>query len=258
MNLHRHPDRLPTLAAHYALGTLRGPARRRFEALARSDADVRFAAFEWQSWLSGLNETQASVTPDPAVWTRLSNLIAADQADVAMAQAAKAGTSTSLGWWHHLGLWRGASFAGVVATLGAVWLGQTLNQQQDQKIVALTQQVQSTPRVEYVAVLTDDKAGASLLVTFDPKKNELTLQRVGNYVEASDKSLQLWALPPGKGPQSLGVLSGQKLMHLTVAQTQVQAVPTLAISLEPKGGVPSERGPTGPVLFKGALIQKAL
>ena len=81
---------------------------------------------------------------------------------------------------------------------------------------------------------------------------------MGNYVEASDKSLQLWALPPGKGPQSLGVLSGQKLMHLTVAQTQVQAVPTLAISLEPKGGVPSERGPTGPVLFKGALIQKAL
>ena len=29
-------------------------------------------------------------------------------------------------------------------------------------------------------------------------------------------------------------------------------------SLEPKGGVPSEGGPTGPVLFKGALIQRML
>jgi anti-sigma-K factor RskA len=38
----------------------------------------------------------------------------------------------------------------------------------------------------------------------------------------------------------------------------VKQVPTLAISLEPKGGVPSAGGPTGPVLFKGALIQKVI
>lgn len=39
---------------------------------------------------------------------------------------------------------------------------------------------------------------------------------------------------------------------------RTDTVPTLAISLEPKGGVPSEPGPTGPVLFKGALIQTML
>ena len=38
----------------------------------------------------------------------------------------------------------------------------------------------------------------------------------------------------------------------------LSAAGPLAISLEPLGGVPSERGPTGPVLFKGALIQKML
>jgi anti-sigma-K factor RskA len=37
----------------------------------------------------------------------------------------------------------------------------------------------------------------------------------------------------------------------------VQQVPALAVSLEPRGGVPSERGPTGPVLFKGALVPTA-
>ncbi|MFS2056300.1 RNA polymerase subunit sigma-70, partial [Variovorax sp. CT11-76] len=41
-------------------------------------------------------------------------------------------------------------------------------------------------------------------------------------------------------------------------EADVRAVPTLAISLEPKGGVPSEGGPTGPVLFKGALIEKTI
>ena len=38
MDIHRHPERLDHLAAAYALGTLRGGARRRFEALARERA----------------------------------------------------------------------------------------------------------------------------------------------------------------------------------------------------------------------------
>jgi anti-sigma-K factor RskA len=97
-----------------------------------------------------------------------------------------------------------------------------------------------------------------MLVTFDPKNNKLTLQRVGGFQEAADKSLQLWALPPSGGPRSLGVLSQERLLQLTAGEADVREVPTLAISLEPKGGVPSATGPTGPVLFKGALIQKML
>jgi anti-sigma-K factor RskA len=58
-------------------------------------------------------------------------------------------------------------------------------------------------------------------------------------------------------PRSLGA-GADKLLTLTAAEQEVKQVPTLAISLEPKGGVPSEGGPTGPVLFKGALIQRML
>ena len=65
-------------------------------------------------------------------------------------------------------------------------------------------------------------------------------------------------MPPAGGPRSLGVLGQDKLLTLTAAEQEVKQVPTLAISLEPKGGVPSEGGPTGPVLFKGALIQRML
>jgi anti-sigma-K factor RskA len=54
------------------------------------------------------------------------------------------------------------------------------------------------------------------------------------------------------------VLTQEKLLQLAADQGDVSTVPALAISLEPKGGVPSETGPTGPVLFKGALIQKLL
>lgn len=67
----------------------------------------------------------------------------------------------------------------------------------------LQAKLSATPQIEYVAVLNDDQASASMLVTFDPKNGKLTLQRVGSFQEASEKSLQLRALPPSSGPRSL-------------------------------------------------------
>lgn len=247
MNLQKHPNRLDTLAAHYALGSLRGGARRRFETLARELPAVRLAAQDWQARLAGLTELQMSVPPNPVVWTRLQNLIAAEQAQKSLAIERARQATAPTDWWRNLLLWRGVSFIGTAVSVVAVLVGLSLNDQ-----------LQTLPRVSYVAVLADEQSAASMLVTFDPLQRKLTLQRVGGYQEASNKSLQLWALPPGKGPQSLGVLSHEKLLRLTVSEAQVNAVPTLAISLEPQGGVPSEHGPTGPVLFKGALIQKSL
>ena len=80
---------------------------------------------------------------------------------------------------------------------------------------------------------------------------------VRDFQEPADQSLQLWALPQAGGAKSLGVLGGDPVIKLTALGNDVN-VPTLAISLEPKGGVPSAGGPTGPVLFKGSMIQTAL
>ena len=114
------------------------------------------------------------------------------------------------------------------------------------------------PEIRYVAVLADDKAAASVLVTFDPKNQKLVLKRVGGFQEQADKSLELWALPQTGSPKSLGVMGGDAVMRLTAAGNDVKDVPMLAITLEPKGGAPAMGGPTGPVLFKGALIETAL
>jgi anti-sigma-K factor RskA len=81
---------------------------------------------------------------------------------------------------------------------------------------------------------------------------------VNSYQEAADKSLQLWALPAGQQPRSLGVLAPGRLLQLPANESDVRGVPVLAVSLEPQDGVPSETGPTGPVLFKGQLIPKML
>jgi len=104
-----------------------------------------------------------------------------------------------------------------------------------------------------VAVLNDDRSSASMLVTFDPNRNTLTVKRIGAYQAAPDRSLQLWALPTGANPQSLGVLGDGAVMRLAAARDQVVPAPTLAVTLEPRGGVTG--GPTGPIVFKGPLLQ---
>ncbi len=215
-----------------------------------------------------MTELQPASVPGPNVWKRIANqldtavsTVKTGAPDVAALQQLLSRLRRSLG------LWRGAALATGLATVAAVGVGLKLGQQvdqQDQALARATQQnaqlqaqVQNASTIEYVAVLSDDKAAASMLVTFDPRKNSLTVKQVGGYQTAADRSLQLWALPAA-GPRSLGVLGEGKVVRLTATETAVKEVPALAISLEPKGGVPSETGPTGPVLFKGALIQTVL
>lgn len=267
MNLTQNPTLIEQLAASYALGTLRGGARRRFETLARAHAEVRAAALIWQGRLASVAELQPHAAPSPAVWKRIENLVAADKQTKAMLAARAPVVVARPTWWASVNLWRGMSAAGALATVVAVAVGVNLNHfnailgaqiaSLGGQVNDLTTKLASAPEIEYVAVLADEKAAASMLVTFDPKSKKLTLKRVGGFQEQADKSLQLWALPQAGGPKSLGVLGGDAVMRLTAAGSDVRQVPTLAISLEPKGGVPSSGGPTGPVLFKGALIETA-
>lgn len=260
MNLIQNPDLLEKLAASYALGTLRGGARRRFEALARSYPEVRAQALIWQGRMSSVAELQPMATPSSVVWTRIENLVQADKQAELMKATRVAAKPEAAGWWRSLNLWRGLTSMGAGVAAIALMVGvnlKTVNAKLDGDVQELTAKLSATPEIKYVAVLADDKADASMLVTFDPKSNRLTLKRVGGFQESSDKSLQLWALPQSGGPKSLGVMGNDAVMRLTAASSDVEA-PTLAISLEPKGGAPEGSGPTGPVLFKGALIQTAL
>jgi anti-sigma-K factor RskA len=267
MNLTDHPELADRLAAAYGLGTLRGGARRRFEAQARKSPALRAAALAWQERFAAMTELQPGQTPSPNVWKRI-------EIELANQRSADGVTLEphSQKWARALRWWRGAALAGGLATAAAVgvtlYLAGEVGQRESQlaqvdrardtlarQNVQLAAQLQAQPAIQYVAVLADDRTAPSILVTFDPAHNTLTLKRLGTFQEGPDKSLQLWALPPSGAPRSLGVLGGGAVVKLTAAESQVRQVPALAVSLEPKGGVPGERGPTGPVLFKGALLE---
>jgi anti-sigma-K factor RskA len=264
MEIGRHPELLDRLAASYALGTLRGRARRRFEAIARQSPVVRASALLWHERLVALTELQPGEMPGPNVWKRIENLVAAERPG-----PARAAPPAASRWWQ----W--SALAGGLATLAAVVVAVQLARGLDhserelaqlreqgtqlaQRNAQLAAQLQAQPEIRYVAVLADEKSSAAILATYDPKHNALTLKRVATIQEGPDKSLQLWALPTGGAPRSLGVLGSEPVVKLLAVEHQLQQAPALAISLEPKGGVPGEGGPTGPVLFKGAVLQTPL
>ena len=259
MNIAHNAALLEQLAASHALGTLRGGARRRFESLARQDPSIRAVALVWQGRMGSLVELQADSVPSPAVWIRVENLVKAEKEAVAMRAAREQPVKRAAGGlWASLGLWRGAAGAGALAALLAVVVSTDLNEQlrgQRGQLAQLSARLAATPEIQYVAVLADDKANPSMLVTFDPKNNRLVLKRLGAFQEQADRALELWALPPGRSPQSLGVLGRESVIRLASTGNAVRETPAMAITLEPVGGAPAGGGPTGPILFSGAVIE---
>lgn len=272
MNILERPELMDRLAAAYALGTLRGGARRRFEALARSSPTLRVHALVWQERFMSMTELQQSEAPGPNVWKRIENVLAAEERPAPA--AAREGVGADLlrrarNWW------RAGAIAAVAMGMAAVaitlrlqdrlegtqaQLAQMQVRERDlaRRNTELVAQMQAMPEVRYVAVLHDDKAAPMMLATFDPKHGMLTLKRMADFREGPERSLQLWAIPPSGAPRSLGVLAEQPVLRMPAAEQVVGQSPALAISLEPKGGVPGDGGPTGPVLWKGAVLQTPL
>jgi anti-sigma-K factor RskA len=250
MNLLAHPHLLDQLAAGYALGSLRGAARRRFETLARAHPRVRASVLVWQERLAGITELQLGQAPAPYVWTRIQNDLAAQRwlaESTRRAPAAATESDIARRLRRALGWWRGAALAGAFATVAAIGIG-----------LAVQREAGRDAGADYVAVLADDKAAPAMLVTFEPARQTLVLRRVGSFRERPDQSLQLWALPSGGSARSLGVLGEGQIVRLPTPESQLREVPALAISVERQGGVPAASGPQGPVVFKGALLRTVL
>jgi anti-sigma-K factor RskA len=249
MKIHKNAALIEHLASSYALGTLRGGARRRFETLAAKHVSLRVAVNDWQTRLSAMNELSSAAEPSPNVWKRISNLLPLNTPVLTRArslfddlQDTVAALRARLQWWQR------ASWG--MALASSFLIAGSFN------VIRMESQAPN----QFVAVLTDEAATESVLVTFDAKTQKLNLKRLSSYQEGTEKSLQLWAIDTsgktaGK-PESMGVLGGDAVLRLatdTQKIAQIEKLPLLAVSLEPKGGVPSAGGPTGKVLFKGQL-----
>lgn len=237
MNLSRpdRADRLDSLAAEYALGTMPPRARARMARVARGDPQVAGVVHEWEERLSTLAAALPGIAPPPRVWARLSARLGLDGAGAgAMAGAPAAG------WWNRLAFWRGLTAAGFAAVLA---LGIALY---------AARPVAEPP---LVAVLAGADGKPALIASAKRDERFLLVKAVGAPPADPGKALELWMLPQGQPPRSLGVLPAGALVRVPLAVPSGVAlaeIPALAVSLEPAGGSPTGQ-PTGPVLYSGRI-----
>jgi anti-sigma-K factor RskA len=105
-----------------------------------------------------------------------------------------------------------------------------------------------------VAILAADD-GTKAVASWEPGKRQLILAVTGDMPVTSNQSPQLWVIPPGDKPHSLGLMPAGKQAHLNLAKAIAQLLEqgaTIAVSVEPHGGSPTG-APTGPVIASGAL-----
>jgi anti-sigma-K factor RskA len=217
------------LAAAYVLGTLRGPARRRFEALLPAHPALRSAVAAWQGRLLPLSTAVTPVEPPAAAWNGI--------------EATLFGTATAAPpppWWQRLALWRGVT---AVSTAAAVALA----------VVSVQTPPPQAP-VLIVMGASDEAAramNASFVASVSADGRALVLRPVGAVQIAPDRALELWAVPPDGAPRSLGLVRADAATTLIRAQL-LRDTAAFAVSVEPPGGSPTG-APTGPIVSVGKL-----
>lgn len=104
-----------------------------------------------------------------------------------------------------------------------------------------------------VAEIAPVAKGAPVPAVYDAASGELRIASAA--LGQPGHSAELWVIPAGGAPVSLGVIADAQARSLTIAhakQPHFAAGATLAVTIEPIGGSPSGK-PTGPVVASGAL-----
>jgi anti-sigma-K factor RskA len=228
------PELADRLAAEYVLGTLRGPARRRFQTLLGAHPALRSAVRRWEVQLEPLSASVVPVTPPERVWAGVeSRLFGA--ADAAASAAAPQR------WWNALGLWRALSALATAAAVALVFVVTQVPPPQAPIVVVLA----SNP--DAVGV-TD----ASFVASISADGRALVLKPLNVPTLTPAQALELWSVPAQGGPRSLGLVRADQATTLLLQAGVQRSTSAFAVSIEPVGGSPTG-APTGPIVSLGRI-----
>jgi anti-sigma-K factor RskA len=218
------------VAAEYVLGVL-GTAERRQaqQRLAHDQAFANEVAF-WEERLGTLADAVAPVAPPDRSRTR-----------IARAVRARDPFAPRESLWQSLVFWR--SFAIGSAALAAASIG------------ALTFiEISPVPRAPLLATLGASSGQPIFFAAINA--GGTALQVVPTALLTSDqRAMELWLIPAGDKPHSLGLIEPGRPVRLDVPRDlvpRISADAALAVSMEPPGGSPTGQ-PTGPVIANGKL-----
>ncbi len=235
MASYRNPQLRDKLAAEYVIGTLRGRARARFQALLRYDPELQRIVAGWEARLTPLALAAGEIAPPARLWQALARRIAGS------------GRSASVG--RGLAFWRGLAVTSTAFVLIlATFIGVAPRPE---------------PPMAMVAVMNDDEGRPALVVSWPPMKAVrdpyVRIKVMQEHpVMAPGTTWEMWMLPGGEeAPVSMGLITtdvDQTMKLRPALASRMDGAWGVAMSVEPKGGSPTG-APTGPVIFKGQCVK---
>ena len=230
---YNNPQLISALAAEYVLGTLRGKARERFEALKFGNERI---AQEIKYWESHLNEMALHLQPvEPREYVlqnirKRLGIIGQETAQsaesvnvdnvvqISQEKASKESKNVVWKWWSG------------VATAAALILAV---------IVSTNIELDAPQQVQSLAVISNDDA--KTLWSIDVLTNDIRVKVTSLVPKLPNNDYQLWIVPASGGaPISIGVMQQSGEFYLSKpAEFDRIEIAALAVSREPKGGSPN-------------------
>ena len=223
------------LAAEYVLGVLDLGARLSAESRLVADRPFADLVFAWQRRMAPLSLELMPVAVPERVWSRIQE---------------------RLGWSSgpepernpgRLAFWRIA--AGLAATAALALLAVDFVPRWTVHRPAEAQLTKA------VTTLAHDDGTPGWLATVDARSGTVSLVPVPGASDAQGRAAELWLIPPGQAPRSLGAISFDRAHTVPVPakwRADLTGQALLAVSLEPPAGIP-HAAPTGPVVAKGGI-----
>jgi anti-sigma-K factor RskA len=219
------------VAAEYVLGVLGAAERRQAQQrLAHDQAFANEVAF-WEERLGAFADAIAPVAPPDRAWTRIARAVRAPDPS-----APRESLWQSLVFWRSFAI---GSAALAVASIGALTFIEISPAARPPLLATLGA---ASGQPNFVAAV--NAGGTSLLVV------------PAALLTSDPRAMELWLIPAGDKPHSLGLIQPGRPVRLDVPRdlvARITADTSLAVSMEPPGGSPTGQ-PTGPVIASGKLI----
>lgn len=237
-----HDDDLPDMTAgEFALGLLDGDARAAATRRVLAEPAFARAVEAWRRHFAQLFALWPEM-PAPDLFARIERSLHGNGAATVAALPARTPSK----------LWPGiAALSSLAAAVMLVLLFTRPLPVPPRQAPAAPRVIETGPTL--VASITPTAKGVPVTVVYDARAGSLRLTEAS--LADAKRTAELWVIPAGGTPHSLGLLASRGGTALTLTadnRARITAGATLAVSLEPIGG--STTGlPTGPVVATGAL-----